>query len=259
MGADKEETLKKPPKRKNADQVAASIDPRQLWPILLIVAVLALALALGWHEYLSFKSLSDNREALMAWASVHEMAAILWFVLVYILVVTASIPGKLWMTLAGGFLFGTVPGAILTMIGTTVGSVLLFIAVRYALRDFVTSRFGPRLHRLEEGFHRNEFSYLLALRLAPIFPFWMVNLGAALLGVRFWNFIISTFLGGIPGSFIYSSVGSGIGDVIDAGEMPDAGMLMQPSVLALLFGLALVSLLPAVLERFRNRGRVKSR
>ena len=253
----KGKALKKPPKAKESGLDAARVGLRQLWPVVLIAAVLAAALGLGWHEHLSFKSLSYNREALMAWASANEKTAVLWFVGAYVLVVAASIPGKIWMTLAGGFLFGTVPGAVLTLIGTTIGSALLFVAVRYALRDFVASYFGPRLRRLDEGFHKNEFSYLMALRLAPIFPFWIVNLGAALLGVRFWTFILTTFLGGIPGSFIYSSLGAGIGDVIDAGEMPDAGMLVEPKVLALLFGLAVISLLPVALERYRAR--IKSR
>jgi uncharacterized membrane protein YdjX (TVP38/TMEM64 family) len=253
------EVLEKPLKKKKTRASAVQVGIKQLWPVVLIGAVLVAAVASGWHQHLSFKSLSDNRDALMAWASANEAAAVLGFVGAYILVVAASIPGKIWMTMAGGFLFGTIPGAILTLVGTTVGSALLFIAVRYAFREFVATHLGPRLRRLDSGFHKNEFNYLLALRLAPVFPFWMVNLGAALLGVRFWTFIATTLLGGIPGSFIYSKVGSGIGEVIDAGEVPDAWMLFEPSVLALLFGLALISLLPVALERYRARRAIKSR
>ena len=96
---------------------------------------------------------------------------------------------------------------------------------------------------------RDGFSYLLALRLLPLFPFWVVNLAAAVAGIHLRVFIPATFLGIAPASFVMSSIGAGVGTILAEGRTPDLSILFSPRILLPLLGLAVLSLLPAVLRR----------
>lgn len=224
----------------------------RLIPLIAIGLFLVAFILFGGTEYLSFEALSGHREELMAWSAGHRLAAVLSFIAVYALLVAASVPGAVWMTIAGGFLFGTVEGALWAVIGATLGGIGLFLAARYALRHYFAGRAGPGLRRMEAGFRRNALSYLLFLRLVPLFPFWLVNLVPALLGVRLGVYVLGTFLGIIPGALVFASVGSGLGGIIAMGKAPDIGILFEPRFLGPLLGLAVLSLIPVLYKRGRK-------
>ena len=120
------------------------------------------------------------------------------------------------LTLAGGLLFGWLLGGIASMIGATLGAVIVFLIARSALSEVLAARAGPWLDRFREGFKQDAFNYLLFLQLVPIFPFWLVNLAPGLLGVSFATYLITTILGIIPGTFAYSLAGSGLDSIIAA-------------------------------------------
>ncbi len=163
-----------------------------------------------------------------------------------------SLPGGLVATLTGGFLFGTWLGGAATVIGATVGASILFLAAKTAFADLLRDKAGPAIARMEEGFRQNAFSYLLFLRLVPVFPFWLVNLAPAFLGVTLRTFIGATFLGIIPGTFVFASLGNGLGAIFDAGGTPDLHLLRQPQIVGPLIALAVLSLLPVFIRRFRR-------
>ena len=156
------------------------------------------------------------------------------------------------MTLAGGFLFGTVSATIYVVVAATAGATAIFLAARHAFADYVDARAGPRVRAMEEGFRDNALSYLLVLRLVPIFPFWLVNLASALLGVPVRTFVVGTLVGIIPGSFVYAMLGAGLAGVIAAGQRPDLGILFKPEILGALIGLALLSLVPVLYKRIKR-------
>ncbi|WP_376100159.1 TVP38/TMEM64 family protein [Roseomonas sp. CCTCC AB2023176] len=139
------------------------------------------------------------------------------------------------------------------MLGATTGAVLVFLAARYALADWLEARFGRLLSRIRPGLQRDGFSYLLALRLLPLLPFWLVNLAPALMGMRLRTFAAATAIGIIPGSFVFASVGAGIGGILADGRRPDLSVILQPSVLLPLLGLALLALAPVAYRHWKGR------
>lgn len=223
---------------------------KRAWPLLAIAAGLALVFSLGLHRYLSFAVLRDNRADLVAWVAAMGPLAVLAFIAAYIVVVTLSLPGGAVMTIAGGFLFGAVWGSLWVVFGATIGASLLFLAARTSLGEPLRARAGPALARMAEGFRANAFSYLLFLRLVPAFPFFLVNLAPAFLGVPLGTYVLATFLGIMPATFVFASVGAGLGSVFDAGGDFSPVGILTPQVLLALGGLALLSLLPIALKRF---------
>jgi uncharacterized membrane protein YdjX (TVP38/TMEM64 family) len=154
-------------------------------------------------------------------------------------------------------------GGVLAIIGASTGAVILFLAARYAFADLVAARAAPFMARIRPGIERDGFLYLLALRLVPVFPFWLLNLVAAACGMRLLPFTLATVLGIIPGTFVYAWVGAGLGDVLAAGGTPDFAMIFSPRILLPLLALAMLTLLPvawrAVRLRNANRRNAKGR
>jgi uncharacterized membrane protein YdjX (TVP38/TMEM64 family) len=227
----------------------------RLLPLILLLAIMALAFSLGLDRHLSLDSLRDNRQALIDFADKNIVLAALAYVALYIAIVAFSLPGSAVMTLAGGFLFGTFGGGALTVVAATLGATALFMIAKGAIGNSLRERAGPFLRRMEDGFHANAFSYLLFLRLVPAFPFWVVNLVPALLGVPSGVFIMATLLGIIPGTFIFASFGAGLGEIFDAGAEVNLSSLFNPPLIAGLVGLGLLSLLPIAIRKWKARAR----
>ena len=183
--------------------------------------------------------------------------AVAAYIACYTLLVAFSLPVATVATLAGGFLFGPWLGTLWTTLGATLGATVIFLAARAALGDrlaaFLRHRAGPRLAALEHELRRNGFHYLLFLRLVPAFPFWLVNLVPALLGVPFRTYVTATFCGIIPGSLVYASVGNGLGAVFDAGATPDLGIIFKPAIILPLVGLAILAILPVAYKKITAR------
>ena len=223
--------------------------------LLVVLVVLALIFLSGASDYLSLAALSINRIRLLDFVQSHTLAAILAFIAVYIAAVAFSIPGAIWLTIAGGFVFGPLAGTCYIIIAATIGATIVFLLARYALGDVLRAKAGPALRKMEDGFREDALSYLLVLRLVPLFPFFLVNLVPAFLGVPLRTYVIGTFFGIIPGSFVYTTVGAGIGDALAAGASVDpAAALRQPTVIGALAGLAILALVPVVYKRTKARG-----
>lgn len=221
-------------------------------PLALILGALGAAYALGLHRYLSFEVLAENRALLLAWTQDHTALALAIFMLAYVAVVALSLPGGAVATLTGGFLFGAWLGGLTAVIAATIGATLLFLAARTALGDSLRAKAGPGLRKLEDGFKRDALSYLLVLRLVPAFPFFLVNLAPAFLGVSLRTYLIGTFFGIMPGAFVFASVGAGLGAVFDRGERPDLSIILTPPVLLPLLALAALALVPVIWNRFKK-------
>jgi uncharacterized membrane protein YdjX (TVP38/TMEM64 family) len=213
-------------------------------------AVLAYFLA---HDYLSLEAVSENREALVEWRDQNLLTASLAFVALYIVAVAFSVPGAIWLTLAGGFLFGTVLAAGLTVFSATIGATLIFLAARSSLGAMLHERAGPWLGRIDDEVAKGEISFLLVMRLIPVIPFFIANLAPAFVNVRLSTFIWTTFLGIAPATAVISSVGSGLGEVLDQGGEPDIGVVFEPHILLPLLGLAALAALPVILQKLRAR------
>lgn len=226
---------------------------RRFLPIAAIVGGLAAFYALGLNRYAGFDALREHRETFNAFVGREPAQAALLYVAAYAVVVALSLPGGAVLTVLGGFLFGLYLGTGLAVTGATVGSLGIFLACRTAFGGVLRAKAGPALRRMEDGFRRNALSYLLVLRLVPLFPFWLVNLVPAFLGVSLRTFFIGTALGIVPGTFVFTSIGSGLGAVLDAGGTPDLTVLFRAEVLTPILGLAALSLLPVAYKTWRGK------
>ncbi|MCK4861362.1 MAG: TVP38/TMEM64 family protein, partial [Rhodobacteraceae bacterium] len=202
-------------------------------------------------DYLSFESLRDNREALLAWRDANFIVASIGFVGVYIAIVAFSLPGAAIISLTGGFLFGLFPGALYNISAATIGAVLIFTAARMGLGDYLSRKMdsaGGVVGKIKTGLDENEVSFLLLMRLVPAFPFFVANLVPALVGTKLRTFAWTTFVGIIPGGVVYTWVGSGLGEVFARGETPDLGIIFDPIILGPILALCALSALPIVLK-----------
>ena len=217
---------------------------RKLAPVAAIAAVFAAVFALGLDDYLSFQALRENREVLMQYVADNAALSVVIFIAVYAATTTLSLPGGAILTIAGGFLFGAVFGSLWVVIGATLGATGVFLAARSAFGQSLRAKAGPWLKKMEDGFNQNALSYLLVLRLVPIFPFFVVNLVPALVGVSLRTYVLATVIGIIPGSFVFASVGAGLGSVFDSMQDFSPAAALTPEVIIALVGLALLSLVP---------------
>lgn len=231
---------------------------RRLAPLALLLLLAAVVFASGADRYLSLDVLAERYEELRAWAGRHPFTAPLTFGVVYALVVAASVPGATVLTLAGGLMFGLVLGSVVVVLAATAGATLVFLVARTALGEPLRRRTRGWLERMEAGFREDALSYLLVLRLVPLFPFWLVNLAPAFLGVPTSTYVLATLVGIVPGTLVYVSVGNGVGTVLAEGGRPDLGIILDPAVLGPLVGLAALALLPVVYKRWRRRSSARA-
>ena len=214
---------------------------------LIVAALLAAAIGAFFYfdlgRYLSLDSLKANRDSLLAFTEAHYAASVAIFVAAYCLLVAASLPGAVFFTLAGGFLFGSAWGTVYVNLGATSGATLAFLAARYLLKDWVEAKFGSRLAPLQQGFANNAFSYLMTLRLIPLFPFFVVNMACGLTRVSLATYVTATAIGIIPGSFVFAYAGRQLGTISSLKE------IASPNVLAAFTLLGLLALVPIVYQK----------
>ncbi|MBO0662095.1 TVP38/TMEM64 family protein [Jiella sp. MQZ9-1] len=220
-------------------------------PIAGLLVVFALASALGLHRYLSLDAFLDSRQALKAWVEAHWVLAGLGFILLYAGLVAVAFPAASLVTVASGFLFGWFIGGALTVIGATLGATVLFIAARTAFGDILRKKTGGAVARFAEGFRDDAFAYLIVLRLTPALPFFVVNVAPAFFDVSVSTYVITTFLGIIPGSMVYAFLGSGLDQaLVNAGEGAfSIADLVTPEMTIAFVGLAGLAILGVLLKK----------
>lgn len=223
---------------------------------LLLVLVLAVLGVVAWRSglgaALSWNGLARHQARLLAVVAAHPIVAPLVYAALYAIWVAVSIPEAALVTVAGGLLFGTLLGGAMAVLGATSGAVIIFLVARTAFAGTMRRRAGALLDRIRPGLHRDGFSYLLALRLVPA-PFWLVNLGAALCGMRLVPYAAATLIGIIPATFILASIGAGVGGVLAAGRSPDLAVLFSARILGPLVAMAALALLPVAWRTMRRR------
>lgn len=247
--------------------------PRRWLPLLILLAGMAAVYAMGWHRLLTVETIGRNYDALRNAIDGNLAGAVALYMLLYVLVVALSLPGGLVMTLAGGLLFGWQIGAAATVVAATAGATLLFLIAKSSLGEPLARRAGPWLGRLRDGFQAHALSYLLFLRLVPVFPFFIVNLAPALLGVPLATYVAGTFFGIIPGTVAFSVAGSGLGSVVaaqnavhaaclerraseptlDCPYTIDTSHLVTGEIVAALILLGLMALIPVAARKWRGR------
>lgn len=223
----------------------------RLWPAYVIVTGLFAAWQLGLFELLSIDTLREQQAVLEGFVSQHLIVALIAYVVIYSLATLFMVPGALWITIAGGFLFGLAGGSVATVIGATLGASMLFFAARTSIGSALHQIARPFVEKVEGEFQKDALSYMFAMRFVPAMPFPVANILPAVLGAKYRDYFITTALGIIPGVIAYTWVGDGLGATFAAGEDPDLGSVfwnLLPAVIALL----VVSLIPVIYKRVRG-------
>jgi len=223
---------------------------------LIAIAVVAVTGAVLFRDQLSFSTLAEHRDALIAFRNDNYVASVAAFVAVYAGIVGFSLPGATVATLTGGFLFATFPGALYNIMGATLGATAIFLAARAGLGERLAERMDASegmVKRIKAGIDANQWEMLFLIRLVPAVPFFVANLVPALVGVPLSRYVVSTFFGIIPGAVVYTSVGAGLGEVFAQGGRPDLGIIFEPQILLPILGLCALAALPVGLKAVRGK------
>jgi len=218
--------------------------------ILVVAGILVLGALFFYFDlgrYLTLSSLKANRDALVAYYEQHRFFTVALFVLVYITQTALSLPGATVLTLAAGAVFGALTGTLYVNIGATTGATFAFLAVRYLFREPVQNKFGPRLEKINTELETRGLNYLLFLRLVPLVPFFLINLGAGLTRLPLRTFFIGTMIGIIPGSFVYCNAGASLATITSMGD------IVSPRVLGAFALLGVFALVPVIYQKMRNK------
>ena len=252
---------------------------KRLLPLVVLLIAMAVVIWQEWYLYISFSKIVEHEGALKQFVDDYLFLAILAYMSLYVVVVALSLPGGALLTITGGFLFGLVLGGFATVVAATIGASIIFLIAKTSLGEPLAARAGPWLEKLRQGFQENALSYLLFLRLVPAFPFWLVNLAPAVLGVKLRTYVLGTFFGIIPGSVAFTFLGVGLQSIIDeqrtayencltaedgntgetvAGEVPcefefSPANLVTTEMLVAFTALGVVALIPIALRKLRAR------
>ncbi len=226
---------------------------KKILPISILIAGLVLFFVFGGQHYLSLQALSENYKKLQDYTHAHYFLSVLGFMGCYIIIIALSIPGATLLTLLGGFLFGALLGTVWVVFAATIGATITFLAVHTAFGELLRHRVDNKLSKMKKGFTENAFNYLITLRLLPIFPFFIINIAAGVIGMPLRTFFFGTLLGIIPGSFIYAWVGSGLGYTLEQGKSLNLGIIFEPQVILPIIGLAILSLAPVIVKKYKAK------
>jgi uncharacterized membrane protein YdjX (TVP38/TMEM64 family) len=214
---------------------------------LLLVAVLAVSYALGLGGIV-WDYLRSHLDLLKAEVEEHLLTALVLFFLTYLAVTALSVPVAAPLSIVAGALFGRWLGTGAVILAASIGATLAMVGSRYLFRDLVRRRFGDRLRALDDGVERDGAYYLLTLRLVPLVPFWLINLGMGLTRMRAATFFGVSLVGMLPGTFLYVNAGTELSRVYSPADV------LSPT---LLISLALLGIVPLLLRKtlvWRSRG-----
>lgn len=226
-------------------------------PLAVIVALLALGYAFGLQDRVSLAALGERRDELRAYVDANFGSSLATYLAIYTLAAAVAFPAQAVLSVIGGFLFGWLVGGASILIGATVGASILFLATRSAFGGFLRRRGEGVAARTAQGFRENAVGYLLALRLAPVVPFFLVTIAAALFDIRLRSFVLATFVGILPAVFAYAWLGQGLDSVLAAaremGREPKVADLVTPEITIAFCALAAVAALPPLVRWVRRR------
>jgi uncharacterized membrane protein YdjX (TVP38/TMEM64 family) len=239
-------------------------------PLAALIALSAAAAFASYrYDFLSLERIVAYRDKLQDFVHAYGPMAVIAYSAAYVTIVALSIPGGVFMTILGGFLFGWLFGGAIASVSATLGAIFVFLIARTSVGDILARKAGPRLQKFADGFREDAFSYLLFLRFLPIMPFWMTNLAPALFGVRVETFAFATMIGILPATFTFATAGAGLDSVIAAQKASfeackaagrtdcafdlDVWSLLTPQILAAFAALGIMALIPVAVRHWRRR------
>lgn len=202
-----------------------------------LVALLLAAFAAAWildlGQYLTLESIRAQQDAIKNYQVAHPAIVIGGFFIAYVAVAALSLPGAAVMTLLGGALFGFWQGLIAVSFASTIGATLAFLLARFLLKDWIQGRYQKQLSTLNEGFGKEGAFYLFALRLIPVFPFFLVNILTGVMPIKTRHFYGASQLGMLPGTAVYVYAGTELGKIQSLSDIASPSLVAAFVVLGL--------------------------
>jgi uncharacterized membrane protein YdjX (TVP38/TMEM64 family) len=217
--------------------------------ILVFTAIILVAIFFSFNlqRFLTLASLKANRQLLLDYYAAHKLITVAGFMLIYIIQTALSLPGAAILSLAAGAIFGSIMGTLYANIAATIGATLAFLVTRYLLRDVVLNKFDRKMEGMNLELEERGFSYLLFLRLVPLFPFFLINLAAGLTRLPLRTFFLGTMIGIIPGGFVYVNAGASLASI------DSLSTIASPRVLGSFALLGLFALVPVLYNKFKQQ------
>jgi len=215
--------------------------------LLIVVGIIIIIRNSGLASMLSFDNIKESSNALQSYVSDNYLFSVVIFILIYFLSVAISIPGASFLTMLGGFLYGTIIGTLYVNVAATSGALAVFLFARYLFGDYLQSKYRAKLEKFNKEVEQNGYSYLLTLRFIPLFPFWMINLFAGLTNIPVKVYLWTTAVGILPGSLAYAFAGNQLNKI----ESPQD--VFSGQILIAFLVLAAVSIIPTIIKHIRKK------
>lgn len=225
---------------------------KRLLPVAIICLGIACFYFFGIYQYFSLDTLRTYHKHLKMFVEMHPILLPVLFCLAYIVLTALSVPGAIFLTLLGGYLFPQPFSTIYVVFSATCGATLIFLAARTALRDFLKRKAGPFLQKMEKAFKENAASYLLFLRFVPLFPFWLVNIAPAFFDVPLTTFVWTTLVGIVPAVFVFTLAGAGLDKILESNEPFSINTFFNTEIKLALILLGITALVPIVVKKFKK-------
>jgi len=219
---------------------------------LLFAAVILFFYLSGIGEYITLGYLKSRLSEFLDYYERHKFLVIGVYGTVYLLFTAFALPGAVVLTLAGGALFGVLSGTLVVSLSSTAGATIAFMGARYLFRDWIEKRYRGNLVKFSEGVAENGFSYLLFLRLVPIFPFFIINVVMGLTRVDLKTYVLASWIGMLPGTFVFIYAGAQLSGI------DSIGSVMSGRVLLAFLMLGILALLPVFYKKIKREGNRKT-
>lgn len=226
---------------------------KRFLPLIILIILMIAGYFSGFYRALNFETVKYHHNELTEYVNNHPIMTPFMFIGAYAVATALSIPGGIFLSLIGGFLFRQPWCTLYVIVGATTGATILFLVARTALGDFLKQKAGSRLAKMSEGFQKNAANYLLFLRFVPIFPFWLVNLAPAFFNVRLWTYIWTTLIGIAPGAFVFTQAGRGLNAIFESADDFSLENILNTQMKIALICLGIFALVPVIIKKWREK------
>lgn len=216
-------------------------------PLIILVLAMAGVFFTGLQNKLSLEYLQENKEFLLDYSKNNPFLSALIFCLAYIVFVALSLPAATLLTLSGGFLFGKVLGTLYVVVSATIGATIIFQIAKTSLGEALRNKAGGLYKKVEKNMEDNVTGYMFFMRLVPVFPFFLVNIVPALFNVKARTYILTTFFGILPGSFVYVNLGKQLATINSLNDLVSTQTLLAFSLLGVF------ALIPTLYKQFSKK------
>ena len=224
---------------------------RYLILLIFLLIILSSSIFFDYWNFI-FKLIVNNQSELLIFIEKKFILSLIFFTILYLVSTALSLPIGTFLTFLGGYIFGGFIGFFLVVIGATLGAVILFLIIKAGfIKSFESiKRKSEILNKIKLGVEKDIWSYLFFIRFLPVFPFWFVNIAPAILGVRFFPYLVTTFFGIMPGTLSIIMIGSGVEDIVNQKDDFNLNIFEQKKILIGLLVLSVISILPIFLKKF---------